>query len=339
MVYISTHGSRQRRRIVAALLAISAVSAQTPWRDQSKHGIRTVTLRDGATLEVLDWGGTGRPLLLLTGYLTAHAWDEFAPLLTKFARVYGITRRGLGASTRTASGYSAMEAAEDVLQVLDQLKLDRPIIAAHSFGGQNMTHLAARHPDRIAALIYLNSAEDTTLSPADIGVQPPDSKRLPASLRRQDPEDKSSPAAYRSWQKRTHGIAFPEAEVRQLYGVNPDGTLGNYQVAKSVRAAMAAGLVKPDYQSIRVPVLAIFVRPPGIDQVVARYQPSNADERAAIEEKQAFDNAFISRQIQELRRGVPSARIVEMPGANVYIFLSHPSEIAQHIRALVTTLR
>jgi pimeloyl-ACP methyl ester carboxylesterase len=330
-------------RTIAGLLLISAVSTcgqcVEPWRDPSPHRIRMVTVQDGATLEVLDWGGTGRPVVLLTGYLTAHAWDEFAPLLTNFTRVYAVTRRGLGASTRTASGYSAMESADDVLRVLDRLRLDHPVLAAHSFGGQDMTHLAGRHPNRVAALIYLNSAEDTTLSPEDIGMKPPEAKRLPVLLRRQDPEDRSSPGAYRSWQKKTHDVAFPESEVRQLYGVNPDGTLGSYRVAKSVREAMAAGLVKPDYQSVRVPVLAIFCRPPGTDQMIARYQPATSDERAALEEKHAFENAFISRQIHELRRGIPAAQIVEIPGGNPYVFLSHPSKLAQHIRDLVTTLR
>ena len=51
-------------------------------------------------LEVLDWGGSGRGLVLLAGLgSTAHVYDDFAPKLTSEYHVYGITRRGFGASS------------------------------------------------------------------------------------------------------------------------------------------------------------------------------------------------------------------------------------------------
>ncbi|HUB81519.1 MAG TPA: hypothetical protein VMB03_22120 [Bryobacteraceae bacterium] len=63
---------------------------------------------DNVTLEVLDWGGSGRPLILLAGLgNTAHVFDDFAPKLTPQYHVFGITRRGFGASSSPASGYSA----------------------------------------------------------------------------------------------------------------------------------------------------------------------------------------------------------------------------------------
>jgi non-heme chloroperoxidase len=57
----------------------------------------------GVRLEVLDWGGSGRPLVLLAGGGdTAHIFDDFAPKLTPSFHVYGIARRGFG-----ESGFSA----------------------------------------------------------------------------------------------------------------------------------------------------------------------------------------------------------------------------------------
>ena len=48
------------------------------------------------SLEVLDWGGTGRALVFLAGggASTAHEFDDFAPRFTDRFRVLGITRRG-----------------------------------------------------------------------------------------------------------------------------------------------------------------------------------------------------------------------------------------------------
>ena len=85
---------------------------------------------DGVRLEVLEWGGTGRPLVLLAGLgFTAHAYGDFAPKLTANYHVYGITRRGFGASSVPADGYDADRLADDVVAVLDSLKLTRPVLA------------------------------------------------------------------------------------------------------------------------------------------------------------------------------------------------------------------
>jgi non-heme chloroperoxidase len=76
------------------------------WRDPSPHQVRWITIDSSVRLEVLDWGGSGPPLLLLGCYLTAHVHDEFAPKLTNQFHVYGITRRGIGASDKPATGYT-----------------------------------------------------------------------------------------------------------------------------------------------------------------------------------------------------------------------------------------
>src|SRR5436190_17070480 len=90
---------------VALLAAICMLNAQdrrsNAWRDATKHTVQFVMVDKGVRLELLDWGGTGRPVLLLTGSgHTAHVYDEFAPQLIDCCHVYGITRRGYGESTR-----------------------------------------------------------------------------------------------------------------------------------------------------------------------------------------------------------------------------------------------
>src|SRR4029078_4229397 len=91
--------------VVQVLATMAILSAQQPWKDPTKHSVQFVTVDKDVQLEMLDWGGTGRPVVLLTGSgHTAHVYDEFAPKLTDCCHVYGITRRGFGASTRPASG-------------------------------------------------------------------------------------------------------------------------------------------------------------------------------------------------------------------------------------------
>jgi non-heme chloroperoxidase len=330
--------------LVVALVARSAGCAQrsAAWHDPSKHRVQFVTVEDGVRLEVLDWGGSGRPVVLLAGYLTAHVYDDLAPKLSEACscHVYGITRRGYGASTRAPSGYTAQRSMDDVLQVLDALKLIAPVLMGHGFGGQDLTTLAAEHSERIAGLVYLNSAEDPTLDFADYAVQPVDGEKLPAAMRAPPAPDYKSFQAYRNWQVRTHGVAFPESELRNTYASNPDGTMGEYLTPQSIRDAIFAGRKKPDYARIRVPVLAFFSFPPrSLEDQMQQYKPKNAEERTAMEQQYAVDVAIRKRHMRDLRNGVPAARVIELPGANYYIFLSNEVDVLREFRVFLAALR
>src|SRR5262245_36663633 len=68
--------------------------------DSFRHEQRFITVAPSVTLEVLDWGGTGRTLVLLAGLDDdAHVLDAFASRLATSYHVYGVTRRGCGASS------------------------------------------------------------------------------------------------------------------------------------------------------------------------------------------------------------------------------------------------
>lgn len=145
--------------LVATSLQLLSAQDAASSNDGASHRVQFVG--SAVRLEVLDWGGTGRPVLFLSGYGdTAHVFDRFAPKLTDNYRVYGVTRRGFGASESPASGYTIEALAEDVRAVFDALKLDKPILVGHSIAGDEMTFLASRYPDRIGALVYLEGAYD-----------------------------------------------------------------------------------------------------------------------------------------------------------------------------------
>ena len=93
--------------LLTAILAIAGgfvrpLLAQEPavWYDPSPHSVQFIKVEGEVRLEVLDWGGAGRPLVLLAGLgNTAHIFDNFAPKLVSAYHVYGITRRGFGTSS------------------------------------------------------------------------------------------------------------------------------------------------------------------------------------------------------------------------------------------------
>ena len=136
--------------------------AETAWRiDSSPHTSQSITVDKGVQVEVLDWGGTGRALVLLAGLgNTAHVFDSFAQNFTGRYHVYGITRRGYGASTAPrpeGNNYSADRLGDDVLAVIEALKLDRPVLAGHSIAGEELSSVGSRHPEKVAGLVYLDA--------------------------------------------------------------------------------------------------------------------------------------------------------------------------------------
>ena len=68
-----------------------------------------------------------------------------------------LTRRGYGASSKPATGYLSDRLADDVLAVIDSLRLTKPVLAGHSLAGQELSSIGSRHRDKVAGLVYLDA--------------------------------------------------------------------------------------------------------------------------------------------------------------------------------------
>jgi len=348
------------KRISAALGVIvmrtwlaSVASAQDPgeWRDPSKHKVAFITVDQDVQLEVLDWGGSGRAVVLLAGSgNTAHVFDDFAPKLTDCCHVYGITRRGFGSSSHPPTGYDDQRLADDALKVLDALHLDHPVLAGHSMAGGELTTIGRQHSERISGLIYL----DATTDPAgDPSMRDPEfvaaEKKLPDALRQPLAMDRSSIGAFQASRGRANLGVFPESEVRQAFAVLPDGRLGQYKASTpDINAAVGRGQIKRDYSNIRVPVLVFMdypwppgdpLRPTTVIVDGREYQPVNDDERAAIVAYARVERRRVDQRTATLKRSVPGARVIELRGAGHYLFLTREADVVSGMQRFVTALQ
>ncbi len=314
--------------------APAATQATALWRDPSNHQVRFVSI-DGVRLEVLDWGGSGQPLVLLGCYLTAHVHDEFAPKLTNQFHVYGITRRGIGASDKPATGYTVQRSVDDVLEVLDSLNIQKSLLVGTSCAGQILTMFASQHSDRLSGLVYLDGASDPTTPAYDPPM--PDPATLPRPIKPAPAADYSSFEAFS--RRRDLRVTFPEAEWRQQFAANPDGSVGRSLMSLAIRQAITVDArVKPNYAGIRVPVLAIYQAQRPFEEVAADFVIRNEQERAALRQEYAAMRAMYTRWQHDLLAGVPTARIVELPGANLFMFLSNEADVLREIRAFAVQL-
>jgi pimeloyl-ACP methyl ester carboxylesterase len=104
--------------------------------------------------------GEGPDLVMihgLTGNLAVWHLQIVAQLAERF-RVLTYDLRGHGHSDTPSSGYTLDAMAEDLLELLDALELDRPLIAGHSYGADIVLYHALRRPDRISEAIVIEAA-------------------------------------------------------------------------------------------------------------------------------------------------------------------------------------
>jgi len=224
------------------------------------------------------------------------------------------------------------------VRVLEALHLDHPVLAGHSMAGGELTTIGRQHSDLISGLVYL----DATADPAgDPSMKDPEfvaaEKKLPDALRKPPAADFSSIAAFQARQRRDNHGVFPESEVRQAFDVLPDGRLGQYKASTSeINRAIGRGQITRDYSNIRVPVLAFVSHPwppedprrPSILFVDDReYRPANDEERAAIIAYTRVERRRVDQRSANLKRSVPNARVIEIPHAGHYIFLTRAAEV------------
>ena len=144
--------------VIAQETANTKISEPT-WHDPSPHKVQFVTVERDVRLEVLDWGGTGRNVVLLAGLgNTAHIYDDLAPALAARFHVYGVTRRGYRESSTPLTGYSAERLGQDVIAVLAALKIDSPVLVGHSIAGEELSSVVSQDSKRIAGLVCLDAA-------------------------------------------------------------------------------------------------------------------------------------------------------------------------------------
>ena len=106
-------------------------------------------------------------------------------------RLVCVNRPGYGTSTPTGSTLSSV--ADDTVAVLDLLDVDRVGVVGMSVGGVYAAALAARHPDRVAALALVAAPRETrtAMGPLDAEVERarPEFTQWAAGVNVADPDD------------------------------------------------------------------------------------------------------------------------------------------------------
>ncbi len=313
----------------AISLDFDRATPETAWAlDPTPHKVQFVEVEKDVRLEVVDWGGSERPLILLAGLgNTAHVFDKFAQKLTPSYHVYGVTRRGFGASSAPVpwnGNYTADRLGDDVLAVIDALKIDRPVLVGHSIAGEELSSIGSRHPGKVAGLVYLEAGYGYAFYDSVHGEFPIDVLELRRKLA--GLASAQGPREQKAIEQQLLDADLPRIErdlreelkyTRGIVGRLPASSMPDLAQAPDIRRAVMEG--EQRYSEIRCPALAIFALPESVGS-------------------ETHDREESTEQAQAIRAGIAGARVILLANASHYIFLSNEAEVLREIGSFIASL-
>ena len=103
--------------------------------------------------------GVGEPVVLLHGFPeTSYAWRKIIPALSQHFNVIAPDLRGCGDSDRPGTGYDKRTVAEDIHQLVQQLKLEPINLVSHDVGMMVGYAYATMYPTEVRRLVLMEAA-------------------------------------------------------------------------------------------------------------------------------------------------------------------------------------
>ena len=287
-------------------------SVATTARDEPDAIGRYVQL-PGLRAHYLDFGGQGRPVVLLHGLASSsRIWSIVARALARTNRVVALDQRGHGLSAKPDTGYDVATVAGELAAFIDELRLRRPVIVGHSWGAHVALEFAARYPEVAAGVVLVDGGiealDGKSWAEVEREMAPPDLSHLtPAGLI----------AQVREWDWGRFWNADVEATLLSLFELAADGTvrprLSKRNHMQILRAVWEQSL--PDVYAAMVAPVAIM--------------PAIGGPEEAVEKR---------RQVARARALLRQSTVRWFPDSSHDIPLEHPAELAKAIGSFASKL-
>ncbi len=222
-------------------------------------------------LHYLQFPGEQPTIIFMHGLTAnAHAFDGLiVASLSPAFNIISVDLRGRGESDAPERGYTMKEHAADIIALMDELKMDKAILAGHSFGGFLALYIAKFYPNRVDKLIMMDAAAN---------MHPNTKEMLGPALSRLG-QQFSSFDAYLQKIKSVPYLSFWDKEMETYYRAdvkdNEDGTVTCIPTLAHMMEAVTKGsLGEPwlDYLK-EVNHAAILINAPGVYTMEAALLP------------------------------------------------------------------
>lgn len=306
--------------------------------DKSPHQSDFVNV-NGIRLHYLDWGGNGDVLLFLAGMgCNAHIFDDLAPRFRDSFHVMAVTRRGHGESDHPETGYDVDTLTGDLRQFLDALGIEKVILAGHSMANVELSHFNALYPERVLKLIFLDAAYDRNSPSFRDMVDNSPFKQI--QLPGQDVDHYSAEEYFAALKKAypSFKLIWTEAMAQQsLHEISqlPDGKIVDRMsddIGKAILDTLHHYVLED--MNIKVPTLAFYAFSKGLNSISDEWMKE--EQRTSIRDHVTLrEDPWTRESIQQFRRNVPHARIVEISRGHHYCFIQQDELVYREMRGFL----
>ncbi|MDA1004808.1 MAG: alpha/beta hydrolase, partial [Chloroflexi bacterium] len=121
-----------------------------------EYTLRHVTVAPGVTLAFDEWPAHGPRVVFLhaTGF-SRGCWRPLARRIAGRAQPTLVDMRGHGASSRPPAPYLWPSLVDDIAELITAQDWSGIVLGGHSVGGSTAIQVAARLPERVAALVLV----------------------------------------------------------------------------------------------------------------------------------------------------------------------------------------
>ena len=260
------------------------------------------------------------PLLLVHGLASnARMWDGVAARLVEVgATALTVDLRGHGRSSKPDGPFDVPIVAGDLAALIDELRLDRPVVAGQSWGGNVAVELAALHPDLVRGIVCVDggwlelSRQFADWDACRSALAPP--RLLGRRLAEVEGYVRS---AHPDW---------PESGIRGVlanFEVRPDGTVApwlTYERHIEVLRGLWEHRPSTRYAGIGVPVLLV---------------PAGPDGRSSTDKAASDWTRRKRRDVKTAAAAIPNASVRWLTGDHD-LHAQHPRELAEVMLEMTT---
>lgn len=150
------------RKWVRAAASLAAVAGLGACADALVPGPGTVTSSDGTEIHYTVSGSGDETLVLVHGWAGDQTyWQDQVRSLSDDFSIVTVDLGGHGLSGADRTDWSIERFSEDVVAVVEGLDLDRAVLVGHSLGGPVVLEAASAMPDRIGAVLGVDTFHDS----------------------------------------------------------------------------------------------------------------------------------------------------------------------------------
>jgi len=301
------------RRIVAPLLGAALTLAGGHAVLAGELAATTV-----GTLKVQRHGDHGRPVILIPGLQGGPwVWQQTIEQLQKNHVVYAVTLAGFDGMPAPADGGNLFDRADaSLLLLIEQHKIDKPVLVGHSLGGTLALRFAGEHAQLISGVV---AVEGLPIFP---GMERVGSKQRQAmATQTRATMAAATPEQFRAqalgYMQQT-GVIDPQLAARYA----PMNARSDIKATAQYMAEDLAADFRPGLKNANVPILEIapyyapdFTKPP-----------------------MQFSEAQKVAYYQSLLADAPNAKVVSISPARHFPMLDQPAKFQQVLDDFLKTI-